>query len=251
MIHPEANIVIAEDGVLPKCQLCGMRVKGDMSKHQGTFTCKRGVSRRQNEIKQDKQFIANNVKFYVGGVELERVSYFKYLGRTLSEDDDDTRCIEGNLRKARTQWNCIAKILKQEGANAKCMAKFYITVVQAVLLYGADSWAVSQRNERKLVSFHRRAIRYLTNTHIRKLENGKWVHPTHGPLLRQCGLFPMNVYLERRRGTLRKYLETYREGLLQRAENCNRHCFDVRKVMWWNQPFLYKIDMDHSDFWYK
>ena len=253
LIHPQATIVIDEDGMLPKCQICGMRVSGDISKHQNSFTCKRGASRRQNEIKQDRQYDAENVKFYIGDKELERVRYFKYLGRILTEDDDDTRCIEDNLKRARKQWNCIARILKQEGANAQCMAKFYLTVVQAVLLYGADSWTISQRNERKLVSFHRRAVRYLTNTHIRKLDNGKWVHPTHDPLFRKCGLFPMNVYLERRRGTLRKYLETSREALLQKAENCNKHCFNVRKVMWWKQPFLFKEDMEDmdQDFWYK
>ena len=251
LLHPEANIVIEEDGILPKCLLCGMRVKGAMSKHQQSFTCKRGASRRANEIKQDRQFEAGKVKFYVGGEEIEQVRHFKYLGRILSEDDDDTKCIEHNLSKARKQWNCISRILKQEGASAKCMAKFYITVVQAVLLYGADSWTISRRNERKLVSFHRQAVCYLTNTHIQKLETGTWFHPTHDPLFRKCGLFLMETYLERRRGTLRKYLETYRGSLLRRAENCNKHCFHVGKVLWWDQPYLFKEDMDHSDFWYK
>ena len=99
-------------------------------------------------------------------------------------------------------------------------------------------------------TFHRRSVRYLTNTHIQKLEIGEWFHPTHDPLFRKCGLFPMETYLERRRGTLRKYLETYRESLLRRAENCNKHCFHVGKVLWWDQPYLFKEDMDHSDFWY-
>ena len=87
-----------------------------------------------------------------------------------------------------------------------------------------------------------------THTHT---ENGKWVYPTHGPLFRKCGLFPMNVYLERRRGTLREYLETYRTELLQKAESCDKHCLNVHKVMWWKQPYLVKQDIDHSDFWYK
>ena len=251
-MHPRADIVITEDGILPKCSLCGMRVSGDISKHQTSYTCKKGSYRRQNEIKQDQQFQANNVKFYIGGEELERVHHFKYLGRILTENDDDTMCIEGNLKKARGQWNSIAKILKREGASAKCMAKFYITVVQAVLLYGADSWTISRKNEKKLVSFHRRAARYLTNSHIRKLENGEWEYPTHDPLFRTCGLFPMHVYLERRRGTLRQYLKTHRGDLLQKAENCDKHCLNVNKVMWWKQPYLSKEDMiDNSDFWYR
>ena len=94
------------------------------------------------------------MKFYVKGKEIERVRHFRYLGRILTEDDNDTPCIDFNLKKARGQWNSIAKILKREGANAKCMARFYITVVQSVLLYGADSWTVSKRDHNKLQSFH-------------------------------------------------------------------------------------------------
>ena len=250
LIHPQANIMIDEDGILPKCQMCGMRISGNMDQHQNSFTCKRGRMRRQNEIKQDQQFVASNVKFYIDGEEIERVRYFKYLGRILSDDDDDTRCIENNLNKAREQWNKIAKILKREGANAKCMAKFYITVVQAVLLYGADSWTISQRNENKLDSFHRQAVRYLTNTHIQKLNNGQWVHPTHDPLFRKCGIFPINIYIKRRRGTLHQYLEKNRAELLQKAENCSKHSLNVHKVMWWKQPYLTKRDMDHTGYWY-
>ena len=62
-----------------------------------------GASRRRNESKQDRQFKAENVKFHIDGEELEGVRYFKYLGRILTEDDDDTRCIESNLKKARQQ----------------------------------------------------------------------------------------------------------------------------------------------------
>ena len=42
--------------------------------------------------------------------------------------------------------NSIAKKMKREGADAVCMAKIYLAVVQAVLLDGADSWVLSDRN---------------------------------------------------------------------------------------------------------
>ena len=53
------------------------------------------------------------------------------------------------------------------------MAKFYITVVQVVLLYGADTWVISKRDMQKLKSFHNKAIRYITEKHIRKDRDGK------------------------------------------------------------------------------
>lgn len=175
------------------------------------------------------------------GKEIERVHYFKYLGRVLTEYDSDKMSIEHNLRKTRGQSNNIAKILKREGANSRCMAKFYICVVQAVLLSGADSWAVSNENMNKLQSFHRRATRYMTGSRIRKVGDNNW-DLVHAELLKQCELFSIDTYLERRRGTLCKFLETYREDLLREAEECGRHCLNVHKVMWWKQPYLHKID---------
>ena len=126
----------------------------NISKHQEIVTCKRARVRRKNENLQDKQVEAEQVRFLVYGKELERVKEFRYLGRIFTENDDDTKCIEIQLKRARQKWNSIAKILKREGANAKTMAKFYLAVVQAVLLYGADSWTISQKNLIKLRSFH-------------------------------------------------------------------------------------------------
>ena len=112
---------------------------------------------------------AEGIKFFVNGKELERVRRFEYLGRFFTEDDGDSICIQTQLKKARQRWYSIAKILKREGADAVCMARFYLTVVQAVLLYGADSWVVTDKDMLKLKSFHQRAIRHMTGAHIQKL----------------------------------------------------------------------------------
>ena len=36
--------------------------------------------------------------------ELERVEVFKYLGRLLAYDDNDTQALRGNLKKAQKYW---------------------------------------------------------------------------------------------------------------------------------------------------
>ena len=66
----------------------------NISSHKNTATCKKLQQRRKNEIAQDKQAKANSIKFYVYDQELETVKSFKYLGRTLSDREDDTECIE-------------------------------------------------------------------------------------------------------------------------------------------------------------
>ena len=102
--------------------------------------------RKENEKKAVLQMEAERTQFFVNGKPIERVRRFKYLGRWLDEKDDDTFAIGENIKKARAQWNCLAKILKREGANAVCMGRFYMAIIQAVLLYGADSWAINDRN---------------------------------------------------------------------------------------------------------
>ena len=67
----------------------------------------------------------------------------------------------------------------KEGASAKCMARFYLTIVQAVLLYGAESWVINRRDMNKLESFHNRVARYLTNKHIKKIDEDHWEYPDH------------------------------------------------------------------------
>ena len=68
-------------------------------------TCEKISTRRQNEELQDKQVMSDEVKFYIQGEEIKRVREFKYLGRILTDNDDDTKCIESALEKARRQWN--------------------------------------------------------------------------------------------------------------------------------------------------
>ena len=145
--------------------------------------------------------------------------------------------MEYNIKKARAQWNCIARFLKREGASASTMAKFYVTIVQAVLLFGADSWAVTKKDLSKLQSFHKRSLRYMTGAHIRKEGDGSWDYPEHEVLLQRCELQPIQVYLERRRCTLWRFLENNRVELLEKTKNCRRHSRDINKVFWWNQSY--------------
>ena len=229
-----AKIVIEEDGELPRCPLCGYFAK-DMDRHQRTEACKKGRARRMNEGRQEEQEKADGVSIYINGKQIERVHEFKYLGRILTENDDDTRCIESQIAKARARWWRIAKILKHEGASAKIMAKFYMATIQAILLYGAESWVLTQANLRKLNSFHLRAVRHMTGEHIRKNRDATWEYPIHSELLTICGLEPIEEYIARRRDTLRAYLVNNKRGLMDKATRTKVPARHSSKILWWNQ----------------
>ena len=249
--HVETNLIIDGDGQCERCNKCGMFAI-NMAKHQKTVTCEKVQGRRKNEDLQNKQAAAETVGFKVYGKDLEQVKDFRYLGRTINNNDDDTDCIHTQIKKARKQWNSLSKILKNEGSNAKTMAKFYMAVVQAVLLYGAESWTITERNWKRLESFQNRAVRYMTGKHIRKNGDGSWSYPNHYLLEKECGLFPIRTYIKRRRGTLRKYLEDNREPLLEEAKKLTAPARNSQKVLWWRQSFISKEEMKNmQNFWFK
>ena len=91
----------------------------------------------------------------------------------------------------------------------------------------------------------------MTGMHIRKRGDGEWEYPDQEKALEECGLFPIEIYLQRRRGTLRKYLEGKKE-LWKRAIGSGRHCRDGNKILWWDQEYLTKETMEEKfNFWFR
>ena len=64
-----------------------------------------------------------------------------------------------NLGRARGKWGRLAKILVREGAGKRTMGRFYVEVVQVVLLFGSKTWVMTPRLEKALERFHHRAAR--------------------------------------------------------------------------------------------
>ena len=70
-------------------------------KHRNTKLCKTETPRYQRYLRHLEEQESRSVVFNVGGEAIKRVSTFKYLGRIVSEDDDDTPAIEASIKKER------------------------------------------------------------------------------------------------------------------------------------------------------
>ena len=57
------------------------------------------------------------------------VSWLKYLGRILTEGDNDWPAVAGNLGKARKSWVILQGILSREGATKRVSGNFFKAVV--------------------------------------------------------------------------------------------------------------------------
>ena len=93
---------------------------------------------------------------------MELVSEFKYLGRILTATDNDWPAVVGKLRKARQSWGRLARVLRREVADPKVSWAFYISVTQAVLLFGLETWVLTERMEKSLESFQSRVAWKIT-----------------------------------------------------------------------------------------
>ena len=88
------------------------------------------------------------------------------------------------------------------------MGCFYLAVIQAILLYGSETWVISKRMLKRLESFHHRCARSMAHRPIRRLADGSWEHPHSSEVLTQCGLLPIHTYIARRKRTLLRYART-------------------------------------------
>ena len=87
------------------------------------------------------------------GTPLVAVSLSRYLGRTFPSYDNDWSEVERNLWRAQGNWGRLEKILGREGADRRTAGVFYMAVVQAVLLFGSETWILTPWLEKYLGGF--------------------------------------------------------------------------------------------------
>ena len=92
------------------------------------------------------------------GEPLERVEVFKYLDMLMAYDDNDAQAINTQMRKARKSWARISWVLRAENASSRVCGMFYKATVQAVLLFGSETWNTTATMMKRLGRFHMRAV---------------------------------------------------------------------------------------------
>ena len=125
-------------------------------------TCKDMTAAKLQREAVSNSAAALDKKIYAYGKELERVEVSKYLGRNVCFDDDDTQAVRGNMKKARRCWARISRVLRAENASPRVCGKFYRGTVQAILLFGSETWNLSPVALERLEGFHITADRRLT-----------------------------------------------------------------------------------------
>jgi len=238
MRHPEDWVETPKDGRgAGKCEACDLQItyKQWNAGHLHNQLCRDLAARAAQHTAAAASMEALQQELTAYGEMLERVEVFKYLGRLLSYIDDDAQAVRNNLLKARRIWARISRVLRAENASSRVCGLFYKATVQAVLLYGSESWNITPSALKCLEGFHLRAARRMTGKMPKRdSSTGVWKYPETEGVLEMAGLHTIEHYIAVRRATIAKYIvdrpifDMCREGERRRGSS--------HRQFWWQQP---------------
>ncbi len=144
--------------------------------------------------------------FHANGEDLKRVEVFKYLGWLISFDDADNQAMRSNLKKAQGCWAWVSCVLRAENATPKTCGMFYKATVQAVLLYGSETWSLSPSSMKHLEGFHICTAWRMSGKRPEQNVNGSWTYPCLEEVLEAVGMKSIANYVDVQRQTVANFI---------------------------------------------
>jgi len=128
----------------------------------------------------------------------ESVSSFRHLGRQKTRTDSDWGGMHADLRRARYKWQKLSKLLHREGADPRIFGMFCKAVVQTVVLFGCESWTVTDAVWTVLKGFHHQAVRRMVDMMACRGPGGGWIPPSLEEALKKAGVHTMERCVSKR-----------------------------------------------------
>jgi hypothetical protein len=131
---------------------------------------------------------------------------FKYLGRLLACNNNDTQAMQGNLAKAWKCWAWISRVLRAGNAKPQVCGVFYKATVMSVLLFGSETWSLAPGTLKRLDSFHHRAAWQMAGMRPSHDGEGNWTYLSNTRALKKVGLYMIEHYIGIRWQTISNYI---------------------------------------------
>ena len=84
-----------------------------------------------------------------------------------------------------------------------------MAVVQAVLLFGSETWVLTPRLDKSLEVFNHWAVRRMVGMGPKRQWGGTWVYTPIGVVLTMVGLEKIRMYIARRHNMVTQYIVTH------------------------------------------
>ena len=146
--------------------------------------------------------------FRAYGWPLETLRSFKYPGRLLTVVEYYWPSVIVNLHNLRKIWYHLSRILGGEGADPRITGRFYLVVVQASLIFGAETWVMTPRIGRLLGIFHHRVVRIIVGKQSRRHLDWILFYPSLEDTIQVVCLEEMTTKISSRQNTVAQYIAT-------------------------------------------
>lgn len=107
----------------------------------------------------------------VDGHEFEKVNSFKYLGVVISNKNTEETEIQNRLNLANGCFYALNKLMSSKLLSQTTKIRLYKTIISPILLYGAETWKLNKKEEKKLIVFENKVLRKIYGP---VFEEGEW-----------------------------------------------------------------------------
>ena len=90
---------------------------------------------------------------------IERMEEFKYLGKTLTNQNYIQEEIKSRLKIGNACYYSVQNLLSSSLLSKTLKIKIHRTIILPVVLYGCETWSLTMREERRLRVFEIRVLR--------------------------------------------------------------------------------------------
>ena len=213
--HMRDTVMIMEEGNRPhpRCPYCDMSVPwAAINRRQpATSLYAQGTESNRRSLAEDESRAGAVTGFRSYDSPLETVSSFKYLGRLLTATDDNRLAVISNLREARKIWYRLDRIFGKEGAYTWTLGHFYVTVFQAIPLFGSETWVVTPPHSAALGGGGGSTVGWQGGSFGRfhnGRQRGRGSTPFLRDVMREGGNEEIEVYISKRQNTVAQYMST-------------------------------------------
>ena len=129
------------------------------------------MSYKKTEIMSIGRASASNPTVPLGdeGI-IKVVDHFKYLGAYCSADGSNIKELNNRIGKASAAFRELDKVWKDRNISLNTKMKFYNACVLSTLLYSAECWTLTERDESRLDAFdmrcQRKILRIIWSQHV-------------------------------------------------------------------------------------
>ena len=161
-----------------KCEFwCHMKCSGlnSIKEYDEYFSCSICQQGANFHRKDSEEFSPNKFKhLQVEGGEIEEVNNFCYLGEVLDTSQGPESAVKYRIFTAWNKWKDLASLLVNKIIPLRSRIDLYCACIRSAMLYGSETWALTEGLERRLESNELRMLRYMTGvTWHDKISNEK------------------------------------------------------------------------------